>query len=110
MIYKKSVVLSSLNGGKEKAVVTFEYDGGETIGNVRLYNFSKEPEGVLSLGILQDGKIFLAIALFKRWRLQPTTLRKISICCAFNLWCILRLGIGRFRIFATRRLELTNSL
>lgn len=57
MIYKKSVVLTSLCGGKQKAVVTLEYDNGETLGNVRLYNFEKEPNGILSLGILHNQKV-----------------------------------------------------
>ena len=57
MIYKKSVVLSSLNGGKEKAVATLEYDNGEILGNLRLYNFNKEPQGILSLGILNEKKV-----------------------------------------------------
>lgn len=60
MIYKKSVVLSSVNGGKEKAVMTVEYDSGELFGNVRLYNFDKEPEGILSLGILANKRVVKA--------------------------------------------------
>lgn len=60
MIYKKSVVLSSANNSSEKGVLTLEYDGGEMIGNVRLYNFSKLPEGILSLGILHDGSVLKA--------------------------------------------------
>lgn len=60
MIYKKSVVLSSVNRGKEKGVLTLEYDGGEIVGNVRLYNFSSEPEGILSIGILSDGQVYKA--------------------------------------------------
>ncbi len=60
MIYKKSAVLTSVCGGKEKAVVTLECDGGETIGNVRLYNFDKEPDGVLSLGFLSEGNVLKA--------------------------------------------------
>lgn len=57
MIYKKSVVLSSLSGGKEKAVLTVECDSGEIFGNVRMYNFNKEPEGILSLGILSNKNV-----------------------------------------------------
>lgn len=57
MIYKRSVVLSSLKGGKEKAVLTLECDGGDMVGNIRLYNFDKEPDGILSVGILNDGKV-----------------------------------------------------
>lgn len=60
MIYKKSVVLTSVNKGKEKGVLTIENDGGEIVGNVRLYNFSKEPEGILSVGILHNGQVLKA--------------------------------------------------
>lgn len=60
MIYKKSVVLSSINRTKEKAVVSLECDSGEIVGNVRLYNFSKEPDGILSVGILCDKKVLKA--------------------------------------------------
>jgi len=60
MIYKKSVVLSSVSNGKEKGVLTLEYDGGDVLGTVKLYNFSKEPEGILSVGILNDGQVLKA--------------------------------------------------
>lgn len=60
MIYKKSVVLTSVNAGKEKGVLTLEYDGGELLGNIRLYNFTKEPDGILSVGILYKGQVYKA--------------------------------------------------
>ena len=60
MIYKKSVVLTSVTGSREKAVMTLEYDGGEMLGNVRLYNFNKEPDGILSVGILNNKKVLKA--------------------------------------------------
>ncbi len=60
MIYKKSVVLTSVRGGKEKAVLTLEYDAGEANGSVRLYNFNKEPDGILSVGILNNKKVLKA--------------------------------------------------
>ncbi len=60
MVYKKSVVLTSVNKGKEKGVLTIENDGGEIVGNVRLYNFSKEPDGILSVGILHNGQVLKA--------------------------------------------------
>ncbi|MDY2695749.1 MAG: hypothetical protein SOV27_01135 [Eubacteriales bacterium] len=60
MIYKKSVVLTSVNKGKEKGVLTLEYDGGEIVGNVKLYNFTEEPEGILSVGILNNGQVLKA--------------------------------------------------
>lgn len=60
MIYKKSIVLTSVNAGKEKGVLNLEYDGGELLGNVRLYNFAKEPDGILSVGILHNGQVYKA--------------------------------------------------
>ena len=60
MIYKKSIVLSSVKGQKEKAVVTLNCNDNETMGTVRLYNFTTEPVGILSLGILSDGKVLKA--------------------------------------------------
>lgn len=60
MIYKKSVVLTCVNGGKQKGVLTLEYDEGETLGTVKLYNFDKELEGILSLGILSDNQVYKA--------------------------------------------------
>ena len=60
MIYKKNVVLSSVSNGREKGVLTLEYDGGDLVGTVKLYNFSKEPDGILSVGILNDGQVIKA--------------------------------------------------
>ena len=60
MVYKKSVVLSSVNGGKEKGVLSIESDNGEIIGSVRLYNFNVEPSGILSVGILDGDKVLKA--------------------------------------------------
>lgn len=60
MIYKKSIVLTAVKGGKEKGVLSLEYDGGEMIGNVRLYNFDKDPDGILSVGILHNGQVYKA--------------------------------------------------
>lgn len=65
MIYKKSVVLSSVHKGKERGVLTLEYDGGEIVGNVRLYNFSSEPDGILSVGILSGGQVLKAGLTFE---------------------------------------------
>lgn len=60
MIYKKSVVLSSINGGKEKAVINIDSINNELSGTVRLYNFDKDPEGILSLGFLCDKEVIKA--------------------------------------------------
>lgn len=60
MFYKKTLVLSSVNGGNEKAVVNIEYEEGELVGSLKLYNFKEEPEGILTLGILEDNDVIKA--------------------------------------------------
>ena len=60
MIYKKSVVLSSVDQGNEKGVVTLEYNGGDMLGTVRLYNFDGDPDGILSVGIYSGGEVIKA--------------------------------------------------
>lgn len=60
MFYKKTLVLSSINGGNEKAVVNIEYEQGELVGNVKLYNFKDEPDGILTLGILDGSQVIKA--------------------------------------------------
>ena len=57
MFTKKSLVLSSVENGSEKAVLTLENDGEMISGRLRLYNFLKEPDGILSLGFLDENKV-----------------------------------------------------
>ncbi len=86
MIYKKSVVLSSVNKGKEKGVVSLEYSNGEILGNVKLYNFANEPDGILSIGILADGQVLKAGLTFESAGLYTfklnTTKQLNSFSCA----------------------------
>ena len=60
MLFKKTLVLSSTNGGNEKAVVNFEKDNGEIVGEAKLYNFKDEPDGILSLGLKEGDKVYKA--------------------------------------------------
>lgn len=60
MYFKKTLVLSALDGSQKKAVVNVEKFKNRLEGQVRLYNFSLEPSGILSLGILQNGKVLKA--------------------------------------------------
>jgi hypothetical protein len=53
-------VLSSLDASVAKAVVNVEKFKNRMEGQVRLYNFDKEPSGILTLGILHDGKVLKA--------------------------------------------------
>lgn len=57
MFTKKSLVLMSVSGGLEKAVLTLENDREMVTGRLRLYNFKNEPEGILSLGFFSNGKV-----------------------------------------------------
>lgn len=57
MFTKKSLVLLSENSDNEKAVLTLENDGELITGRLRLYNFGREPEGILSLGIYSNQKV-----------------------------------------------------
>ncbi|MBQ8909015.1 MAG: hypothetical protein IJY90_01850 [Clostridia bacterium] len=54
---KKSLVLKSTDGSDKKAILTIENDGYETRGKLRLYNFTNEPLGIISLGIYADGQV-----------------------------------------------------
>lgn len=60
MLFKKTLVLSSVNGGNEKAVINFEKDKGDFIGQLKLYNFRDEPNGILSLGLKEGDKVHKA--------------------------------------------------
>ena len=62
MLFKKTLVLGSSTGGNEKAVVSFEKQNGDTMGQVKLYNFRDEPNGILSLG-LKEGERVVKIGL-----------------------------------------------
>ena len=57
MFSKKSLVLTSVSDGAEKAVLTLENDGEMISGRLRLYNFSREPDGILSLGFLDENRV-----------------------------------------------------
>ena len=52
----KSIVLFS-NASDRKAVLTLEEVGGDVIGRVRLYNFNRFPEGIMSLGFKNDKNV-----------------------------------------------------
>lgn len=61
MLKRKCIVLSDVeNDSNKKAVLALEEDGVGVGGTLRLYNFSAEPLGVLSLGLYQKSKVFKA--------------------------------------------------
>lgn len=57
---KKSVVLSDIENSNKKAVLTLQENESGLDGTLRLYNFSRELDGVLSLGLYVDGKVYKA--------------------------------------------------
>lgn len=60
MIIRKNIVLNGVGNLSQKAVLTLENDGEITSGRVRLYNFSSEPKGIISMGIYQNNKVVKA--------------------------------------------------
>ena len=60
MLSKKSIVLSGESRTSNRAVLSFECDGEITNGKLRLYGYSYEPSGIISLGIYHDGKVVKA--------------------------------------------------
>ena len=54
---QKTLILSSLTSGNEKAVLSLEQNSEEIKGKLRLYNFKDKPSGVLTLGFLCNGKV-----------------------------------------------------
>ncbi|MGI5842014.1 MAG: hypothetical protein ACOX6H_01810 [Christensenellales bacterium] len=60
MYLKKTLVLSALDGTNSKAVVNVEKFKNLLQGQLRLYNFKSEPQGILTLGILHEGKVLKA--------------------------------------------------
>ena len=58
MYLKKSMVLSG--NGNKRAVLSVEAASDGVSGSVRLYNFKEEPSGILTLGIMDSGKVHKA--------------------------------------------------
>ncbi|MBO4413014.1 MAG: hypothetical protein J5779_03265 [Clostridia bacterium] len=54
---QQTLILSSLNSGNEKAVLTFEQTNNLVEGKIRLYNFKEQISGILSLAFMSEGKI-----------------------------------------------------
>lgn len=60
MYLKKTIILSAVDGEAQKAVLNIEKFKSLVEGQLKLYNFKSEPQGVLTLGFLQDGKVIKA--------------------------------------------------
>ncbi len=61
MLNRKSIVLSDIkNDSERKAVLSLQEDELGVCGTVRLYNFSHELDGICSLGIYVNNKVYKA--------------------------------------------------
>ena len=83
---KKTLVLGAVDGGNEKAVLSIEKDNGDYFGQIKLYNFHDEPNGILSLGLKEDDRV-IKIGLTRIGNLRytfstPTPLKLGEFSCA----------------------------
>lgn len=53
----KTIILSSLSGNNQKAVLNLEKNVEGYCGNLRLYNFKEEPSGILTLAFLVNKEV-----------------------------------------------------
>lgn len=60
MFNKKSIVLNGVSDNSQKGILSIEQDGDNVYGNIRLFNFNSEPNGIISLGIYNDDKVIKA--------------------------------------------------
>lgn len=56
----KTLILNSTTQGNEKAVLNIEKTTDGFCGNLRLYNFKQQPQGILTLAFLQDKNVLKA--------------------------------------------------
>ncbi len=83
---KKTLVLSSVDGGNEKAVISLEKNNGDTMGQVKLYNFHDEPNGILTLGLKESDRVvkigLTRVGNFKYTFSTPLPLELSEFSCA----------------------------
>ena len=60
MYLKKTIVLSALDDSANKAVLNVEKFKNRIEGQIKLYNFKQDVQGILTLGFLKDGKVVKA--------------------------------------------------
>ena len=60
MYLKKTIVLSAIDDSANKAVLNIEKFKNRIEGQIKLYNFKSEVNGILTLGFLKDGKVIKA--------------------------------------------------
>lgn len=89
MYFKKTMVLSSLDGTADKAVVNVEKFKDRIEGQLRLYNFKQEPSGILTLAILKDGNVYKAGLTQTDSRLYSFVLEDVNLEDASAITCAL---------------------
>ena len=57
MLTKQTIVMTSVEDDEKKAILTIEKKDDFIGGKLRLYGFSQDPKGIVSLGIYYDGKV-----------------------------------------------------
>ena len=57
MQYKKNMVLQGVDEKNKRGLLSISSDGKSVKGQLRLYNFGIEPRGIISLGVVTNGKV-----------------------------------------------------
>lgn len=89
MIYKKNVILNSLDGDERRALLSLECNGNTTTGKLRLYNFAEQPKGIVTLGVYYDAKVIKAGLIYLGGMVYSLNLDVAQLptdfsCCMLN--------------------------
>lgn len=60
MLTKKNIVLNGIDGQDKRGVLSLTCNGRTITGRVRLYNFSSQPKGIVTLGLYSEGRVIKA--------------------------------------------------
>lgn len=89
MVYKRNVILTSLEGDDKKGLLSLECNGLTTSGKLRLYNFDEQPRGIVTLGVYHDSKVIKAGMIYLGGMLYSLNLDMKELpadfsCCMLN--------------------------
>lgn len=89
MVYKKNVILNSIDGDNRKALLSLECNGKTTSGKLRLYNFTEQPKGIVTLGFYHDSKVSKAGMIYLGGMVYSLNLDVSQLpldfsCCVIN--------------------------
>lgn len=89
MVYKKNVILNSLDGDDKKGLLSLECNGHTTSGKLRLYNFDSQPQGIVTLGVYHDSVVTKAGLIYLGGMLYSLNLDMDNLpvdfsCCVLN--------------------------